>query len=61
MSDEDDRRSDEQRPIRDIKGLLKFCLEATRQEDAPSDTNIEHLQQMTEEVRNDILDMILLL
>uniref|UniRef100_A0A0B6XZB5 Nucleotide exchange factor Fes1 domain-containing protein n=1 Tax=Arion vulgaris TaxID=1028688 RepID=A0A0B6XZB5_9EUPU len=45
MSNEDNRRPCEQRPFKDMKGLLKFCLEATRSEDAPSGTNFEPMSE----------------
>ncbi|CAG5117052.1 unnamed protein product [Candidula unifasciata] len=55
MSNEDDSRSLEQRPVRDMQALLKFCLEATRREDAPNESSFE---PMTEERRKWLEDAL---
>ncbi|CAL1534713.1 unnamed protein product [Lymnaea stagnalis] len=37
------------RPVKNIKGLLRFCMEATRSEDAPHPTDSEIFEPLTEE------------
>ncbi|BFZ19877.1 hypothetical protein BsWGS_22916 [Bradybaena similaris] len=44
MSNEDGR-SLEQRPVKDMKALLKFCMEATRREDAPSESTFTAMSE----------------
>ena len=43
----DDNNGPGRRPAKDVKGLLRFCMEATRSEDAQGTTIVE---PMTEEV-----------
>ncbi|XP_059158179.1 hsp70-binding protein 1-like [Physella acuta] len=36
-------------PVKNLKGLLRFCMEATRSEDAPNSSNPEIFEAMTED------------
>lgn len=46
--------SENERPIRDMKALLKFCMQATQSEDAPTSSTCE---PMPEEVSSILIDL----